>query len=511
MSRLDRYFRALATGYSLLTINIVYSLAIIPLALKYLGAESFGLWALTLQIGAIVQLADVGISGAFTRILIDYKDDKSSKKYRETFYTTWLAFSFLGLILFVGLIVLSPWIVKLLAIPQKIAGGYQIFLYGYAGLLGLWFAFRPFGMLLFIHQRVDILNIISAVGLIISFFVVWIALIWGWGLWALLAGLFTAQQLSNLVAIRQVIRKSYLPTRQKIPKLSRQAFYEVLDYGKDRFFITVGLTFLQAAPTFLISRLLGLEANAGWTILSRANQLCFQIITRFSDFSFPALTEMFVRGEHAALKKRHEHLMLVGLGLAAFFAFGIATCNGEFIKLWTNGKITSSPIMDAALGLWLIFQSAQRFIFIPVSVSRNLQGVRAAYLLESAVFIALGYALLKATGSVTAVPVILSAVAMMITLPFFFNKAASVMQTSLFGMLSPLAPLAVRVVIPTILLTVLTQQYFIVVTSMAGFVLKVAVIGAVGIILLSSIKVIRKLVKEAYIQSVNLLDRAKFI
>lgn len=85
------------------------------------------------------------------------------------------------------------------------------------------------------------------------------------------------------------------------------------------------------------------------------------------------------------------------------------------------------------------------------------------------------------------------------------------MQTSLFGILSPLAQLAVRVVIPTILLTVLTQQYFIVVTSMAGFVLKVAVIGAVGIILLSSIKVIRELVKEAYIRSFNLLDRAKFI
>ena len=74
MSRLKRFTHALLSGYALLGVNVLFTLASVPLALHYLSTEEFGLWAVTSQIAGYIALMDFGLSAATSRILIDYKD-----------------------------------------------------------------------------------------------------------------------------------------------------------------------------------------------------------------------------------------------------------------------------------------------------------------------------------------------------------------------------------------------------------------------------------------------------
>jgi O-antigen/teichoic acid export membrane protein len=483
MSRLSSYFRSVATSYGLLVVNSIYSLALIPLAISYLGTESFGLWALTIQIGAIAQLADAGMTGALTRILMDHKDDKSSAGYRQLFYTMCLAFALIGAVVTILFVLASSWIIALLGIPGYLAEDFQIFLCAYMITLGIWFAFKPIPMLAFIHQRSDILNIISLFGLVLGFVMVWLGLSLGWGLWSLLAGFVVSQILTNVAVVFQNLRLGFFPMRQVGPKLSLKAFREVFSYGKDRFLLTMGLTLLQAAPTFLITRLLGLEAGATWAVATRANQLCFLFITKLSDMSYPVLAEMYVRGEKALLEKRNDQLMLTGLGLASFFAFGIATCNGAFVSLWTNGKISSPPLLDAAIASWLLCQTAQRFIFVPVSIARDLKGVRASYLYETIFFSTTGYLLLSWTGNLALVAAVLCCASLAVTLPVFFRKAAAVVGSGIGALLLPVGSLGLRVVLPLVLLA-WVGSILPVPASWLTLALKGAAVALVGALLL---------------------------
>jgi hypothetical protein len=48
--RTYNFIRSLGAGYFAIAVNIVYTVASVPLALHYLGKEQFGLWALAQQI-----------------------------------------------------------------------------------------------------------------------------------------------------------------------------------------------------------------------------------------------------------------------------------------------------------------------------------------------------------------------------------------------------------------------------------------------------------------------------
>ena len=81
MSRFKRFAHSLASGYVLLAANMLFTLASVPLALKYLGTEEFGLWGLATKIGGFIALVDFGLSASVARILIDHKDDRASGGY----------------------------------------------------------------------------------------------------------------------------------------------------------------------------------------------------------------------------------------------------------------------------------------------------------------------------------------------------------------------------------------------------------------------------------------------
>jgi O-antigen/teichoic acid export membrane protein len=452
MTRYASYFRALATGYGLLAVNIAYSLAMVPLTLTYLGKEAFGLWMLIMQIGTVVQLADAGMTGALNRIFMDYKDDKRSDRYRQTFYTMWLAFTLLGAVIILLIHLLAPWLAHWLGIPPKIHADFTSVLIAYGWVIGFTFGLKPFTMLPFVHQRTDLLNLVSATTLVLGFVVLWSALKAGWGLWALMAGIIAGQLLLTVSVVWICFAKGYLPPPSTGKRLSRAAFIDVFDYGKDRMLITIGFTILQASPAFLITRLLGLEANAVWAVVTRVNQVCLLIIGKIPDMGYPALAEMHVRGEHDLLRLRFNHLLTLGCAGGVLCAVGIAACNRDFVSLWTAGRIQSTPWLDAMLGLWFITLILQKFLYVPASIARNIKDIRFYYLLESVAVVALSILALGPGQQLWMMAAIFSTASLLLTIPGSVLKSARVLDCSRSALLQPAGRIGCRVIIPCVAL-----------------------------------------------------------
>ena len=67
MSRARRFIRNVTSGYLLLLASMFYVFASVPLALKFLSKEEFGLWMLMTQITGYLALIDLGTSSSVSR------------------------------------------------------------------------------------------------------------------------------------------------------------------------------------------------------------------------------------------------------------------------------------------------------------------------------------------------------------------------------------------------------------------------------------------------------------
>lgn len=188
MSRLKRFTRSLLSSYAFLGVNVLYTLASVPLALKYLSKAEFGLWALTLQVAGYIALVDLGMGSSIARILIDHKDDRANGRYGGAIKSGILVGLVQGLIaLAVGLSLvwfLAGW----LLIPQELSRQFLWLMIGQVFLTAATFVSRIFSQLLYAWQRMDISNYAQMAQLVVGFGVLWIGFHLRLGVFSLLAG-----------------------------------------------------------------------------------------------------------------------------------------------------------------------------------------------------------------------------------------------------------------------------------------------------------------------------------
>ena len=78
-------------------------------------------------------------------------------------------------------------------------------------------------------------------------------------------------------------------------------FRELFDFGRDVFLTALGFQMLNASQTLILTRILGVELAATWSVCTRTFTFVTQLIYRIFQYSAPALAEMIVRGEKGLL------------------------------------------------------------------------------------------------------------------------------------------------------------------------------------------------------------------
>ncbi len=387
MSRFRYAAQAFASSYLVLGANLIYTMASVPLALHYLGKQEFGLWALITQIASYFALIDFGMSGAVARILADHKDERNGGNYGAIFKTGALVFTIQGLLIAILGTALSWILPGIMAIPDNLRALFAILMAAQCVLLGLVFCTKILGSALWCHQRSDIVNIVSAAVFGINFAVLWLGFHLGLGLYSMLlsnaAGMFCIALASWIATLRLRL----YPDRGCWGTLSWKAFREVYDYAKNLFLITIGTQLLTASQVVIVTRTLGLDAAAVWSIATKVFTLAQQIVFRVCDSSLAALVEMFVRREISLLQKRFRHLLLLSASLSIVVGGTVAATNGSFLAIWTQGRIQWGPENDALMAVLLAFYTVVRCYTALMDVTKELRGLKYVTLAEGICFV----------------------------------------------------------------------------------------------------------------------------
>ena len=350
MSRFKRFTRSLVSGYVLLGANILYTMASVPLALKYLGlGQEFGLWVLTTSIGGYIALVDLGMGASVARILIDHKDDRTGGGYGSVVQTgilVGLVQAFL--ILLVGTIlalVAGP----LLRVQPELRHDFTWLMIGQCAMLAVSFAGKIFLYLLTAHQRYDISNYAHASLFACSYGMMWFFFAQGFGVFSLLWGQVLGLFLTVAINVWGCVHLKLLPRRGEWGRPTRPLFNELFAYGRDIFLFALGGQLINTSQTLLLTRFYGLEAAAVWSICTRTFALLLQVIYRVFDYSSSALAEMMVRGEKKLLAGRFQHIVVLSTSLSVAAATLFALCNGAFVEAWTSGRVNAATLSNNEL------------------------------------------------------------------------------------------------------------------------------------------------------------------
>jgi O-antigen/teichoic acid export membrane protein len=417
MSRLKKFTRSLLAGYLMLGANIFYTLASVPLALHYLSQPEFGLWALVSSLSGYIALIDLGMAGSVSRILIDHKDDRQNGAYGSVIKVGALVGVVQGAIVVLVGVVLSTLAGSLLRVPAELRGEFVWLMIGQSALLGLTFAARIFSHLLSAHQRLDVFNYGSAGFFFMSLLAMWAGFAAGLGIY----GFLVAQTLMTLgnILVNAVgcWRLGFFPRGHEWGHATGARFRELFAFGNDIFLYSLGSQLINASQSILLTRLLGLETAAVWTVGTRVYQLLTQVIFRFFDYSAPALAEMMVRGEKARLAERFKQIVVFSLGTAVAAGGVFALCNSAFVTVWTHGKIFWPPINDGLLAGWLVVCVAMHAHTGLVGQTKKFQFMRYIFFIEGLAFVGLTLAGYR-HGGITAMITISLVCTSCLTLPY---------------------------------------------------------------------------------------------
>jgi len=387
MSRLKNFSRNLATSYLQLGVNVAYSLVSIPLILHWLPKAEFGLWAVLVQLMGYMSLLDLGMTGAVARLLVDHKDERANGNYGSLVKTAIFVSLAQGLIVLATVLVGSPLLASLMKIPTEHQATFVLLMRLQGLIVAFNFALRPLGMMLYAHQRMDIqsyndmFNLVAQLGLLVLF------LFKHCGIYSFIyANAFTALA-GPVFMFWNCQRLGLLPRPGEWGSVSGKVFAELFDYGKNVFIMGLGVQLIMASQVILVSRNLGLELAAVWSVGTKIFNLFSPLMCRPYGAALPGLYEMAARNERERLRKRFQEMVVLTGSLGVFFGVCLAMCNSLFVTVWTGGKISWSPWYDVSLGLWLFFSSLQTTHVNFVNVSKQFAGARFIYLLEGACFV----------------------------------------------------------------------------------------------------------------------------
>jgi O-antigen/teichoic acid export membrane protein len=371
----------------LLFITSLYSLASVPLALHYLSKERFALWALMAGIGGYLSLIDLGMSNSVARLLIDHKDLREGGTYGSLIKTGWLVLVVQAGIVFLAGFGLAPAICELLAIQPDLQREFIQLLRWQSIGWALSFGLRIFSQVLLAHQRIDIYNYSQVAALGLSFGLLWFFFHAGQGVFSLVWAGLPAAFFGPAILFLACWQLKLFPPAGAWGHASWRDFKEIFLYGKDLFLVGVGNQLIMASQTMIITRQLGLEAAAAWSIGTRTFSLVSQAVWRVFDVSGPALSEMIARGEHSTLRERYRAIVVPTVSLSALAAVVYAMCNSLFVTVWTHHKIAWPPLNDVLLAAWMIVLGLVHCHNGFVLVTKKIDFMRYAYFVEGMVFV----------------------------------------------------------------------------------------------------------------------------
>ena len=318
---------------------MLVQLACVPLYIRFLGIEAYGLVGFYLMLQAMLQVLDLGLSPTMNREMARYsvQPDKADEA-RDLVRTLEVGYWPIGLIIGVVLVALSPWVashwIKTSSIPVRS-------IKQALALMGVLAAFQwPVsfyqGGLMGLHKQVLVnsLKIIAAtIGNGGAVLVLWLvsATIQAFFLWLVATN-------AVMVVLWTIFLWRSLPSATRGPRFNLSLWRNIGRFAAGMSGIAVFSLVLGQSDKVILSRVLTLKVFGYYTIGGLFGAGMVMIVSSLFNIIYPRFSALVARGDEQALIRQYHsatQLMAVFILPAATV---LALFSTEILQLWTRNS-----------------------------------------------------------------------------------------------------------------------------------------------------------------------------
>jgi O-antigen/teichoic acid export membrane protein len=337
-----------------------------------------------------MMLADLGMTNSIMRLLLEAKSGGDSERYGKIFTVSVLTMAVSGLIVMLCGGIAAVFSRHLFDIPSELASTYVNVMLLKTALTAVSLATNMVGVPLYVHHRQDLGQICQMFLFVIYFAVLYIGLELGWGIYALVANQVAGFVWSVSFNCICCHRAGFYPSLATCSLPDRAETLSIFRFSKDVFTIQIGNMVLNSLPQLLITRTLGLEANASWAVFTRPFAIIKQVVNRPFDVMLPMIYESYDRNDMERVTRNWANTCQIILASAAV-AFSVAAANNvDFVDVWTGGKIHGADHFQWAIALYFFFTLASGLAYGSIGMKRPIGRSRFTGILQAVATILVG-------------------------------------------------------------------------------------------------------------------------
>lgn len=401
MSRTKSAFFGTLSSQFYTIVSVIVSIFSVPIIVKHLSAEIYGLSIIIFQITAYLGMFDFGLIAGVERYLAGTREDSEENRalINKIMSTAVIVYGAVAIIVIITGNIFAPFAAKVFNAPANYTNTVHHIVSVLSVLLGFQLLLRALSAIFFAHQRQILFNTLSFFISVANTVLTVIFVCLGYDLWSFVYSQIIVFILSLILNI-YFLRKHYSYITINIRRFDIALVKNMFSYGFSLFLIGIAVQVVFQTDRVIIGTFVSLTAVSIYSFTTKLPELSSQIIWKISDNSFPALVELSNQnGGGASLKRSHDKIMCLTMSLSTTVFWILMLASLPFVKLWVGGEYYAGQSFTASVAYLYLIQLT--FIHV-TSVCLNGFGIAKSIsvmaLIEAAINLTLSIFFVKKYG-----------------------------------------------------------------------------------------------------------------
>jgi O-antigen/teichoic acid export membrane protein len=371
---------AVASGFATV-VRMLVALISIPLTVRYLGAEQYGLWVTIASVTALLGFADLGLSSGLVNGISETQASNDQASARRFVASTFYLLAVVALVLAVAFAAIYgsvSWssVFNVTSSEAAAVAGPALAVFVGVTLVGL-----PVGIAPRVrsgYQEGWANGIWDSVGTVVSLLALVVAVVAGaslpWLVLALGGGALTASLLNGWSILRT---RPWL--RPRVRDVTRRAAGRMLRLGVLFFIVQVAGVAAVETDNIVIARLLGAESVAQYAIPMRLFLFVPLVSNLVITPLWPAYREALIRRDLAWVTRTMRRSLLATCAWGVVVSSLLVLFGGPIVRVWAGGDISPDTALLLALGAFSVLLCVGQALAVYMNAA-NVVGFQAVCL-----------------------------------------------------------------------------------------------------------------------------------
>jgi O-antigen/teichoic acid export membrane protein len=332
---INRILRNGATSYLTMVVTSACGFVMVPIALRYLGKEEYGLLVLVGALAGYVSLSGLGIGTAIMRSVAEARSATSPPDLSPAIST---AFFFYLLISILGLLATLPLIHPLPQFfqvpPDKVRLSQMLLLISFTGAWAT-FPLSVYSGVLMGRERFDLTNLLQAAQAIV-WLLAGVLVLWSGGRLIAFLAARTAISLFFALAGASVARRELPSVRLSVKMVRLPELKHLLSFGLFVFCVHAAVQVTQQADALVIGVFLPLGTIAVYSIGLRLSEMAREIPAQLGRLLPPVIARLDQRTQPGKLRTGFEESTKWILVIALAVATPLVAFADSLIHAWVG-------------------------------------------------------------------------------------------------------------------------------------------------------------------------------